>query len=78
MNQLCMSPILKLSNTANGEAKDSQLTEEWLEVGYTEKRIDPTDGYIQGKTYPYPTGEKPIGANCLSDCDAETFLPTRK
>ena len=41
-----------------------------VEVEYTEKRVDPTDGYIQGTTYPYPTGEKPIGANCLSDCDA--------
>ena len=52
--------------------------EEWIEVGYTEKRVDPTDGYIQGMTYPYPTGENPIGANCLSDCDAETLLADKK
>ena len=50
----------------------------WLEVGYTEKRVDPTDGYIQGMTYPYPTGENPIGANCLSDCDSETLFADKK
>ena len=52
--------------------------EEWVELGYTEKRVDPTDGYIQGMTYPYPTGKNPIGANCLSDCDAEIFLADKK
>ena len=52
--------------------------QEWVETGYTEKRKNPTDGYITGKTYPYPTGELPSGANCLSDCDAETLLVDKK
>ena len=51
---------------------------EWVEAGYTEKRLKPTDGYVTGKTYPYPTGESPAGANCLSDCDAETLLVDKK
>ena len=29
-------------------------------------------------TYPYPTGENPIGANCLSDCDSETLFADKK
>ena len=41
---------------------------EWLEAAYTERRADPPKGFIQGRTYKYPTGETPIGANCLSDC----------
>ena len=51
---------------------------EWVEAGDTEKRVKPTDGYITGRTYPYPTGESPAGANCLSDCDAETLLVDKK
>jgi len=47
-------------------------------VGYTEKRVDPTDGYKKGKTYPYPTVESPTGANCLFDCDDEIRLAGKK
>lgn len=47
-------------------------------MGYTEKRVDPTDSYTREETYPYPTGENPIGANCLSDCDSKTLLAYKK
>ena len=52
--------------------------QEWLDAGYTENRVKPTDGYLTGVTYPYPTGELPTGANCLSDCNAETLLAGKK
>jgi formylglycine-generating enzyme len=42
--------------------------EEWGQAAYTERRSKPTDGFLLGKTYKYPTGDSPIGANCLGDC----------
>jgi formylglycine-generating enzyme len=41
---------------------------EWGEAAYTERRAQPTDGFITGRTYRYPTGDSPQGANCLGDC----------
>ncbi|NJS36943.1 MAG: formylglycine-generating enzyme family protein [Brachymonas sp.] len=41
---------------------------EWGEAAYTERRTSPTDGLITGRTYAYPTGDSPQGANCLGDC----------
>ena len=41
---------------------------EWGEAAYTERRTEPTDGFVRGKTYAFPTGESPAGANCLGDC----------
>ena len=41
---------------------------EWIEAAYTERRDKPTDGFIGGQTYLYPTGDSPKGANCLEDC----------
>jgi formylglycine-generating enzyme len=41
---------------------------EWGEAAYTERRPDPPTGFINGKTYLYPTGDSPTGANCLQDC----------
>lgn len=41
---------------------------EWGEAAYTERRVNPPSGFVTGKTYPYPTGEQPGGANCLGDC----------
>lgn len=41
---------------------------EWMEAAYTERRAHPPAGFVKGKTYPYPTGESPQGANCLGDC----------
>ena len=51
---------------------------EWIEAAYTENRTTPADGFIKGKTYPYPTGQAPTGANCLLDCGAETLLTNKK
>jgi formylglycine-generating enzyme len=47
---------------------------EWGEAAYTERRAQPTDGFVSGKTYPYPTGENAAGANCLGDCGAKPAL----
>jgi formylglycine-generating enzyme len=41
---------------------------EWGEAAYTERRAQPTDGFVTGRIYPFPTGESPQGANCLTDC----------
>ncbi len=41
---------------------------EWGEAAYTERRSQPADGFITGRTYRYPTGDSPAGANCLGDC----------
>ncbi|MEE4236912.1 MAG: formylglycine-generating enzyme family protein [Anderseniella sp.] len=41
---------------------------EWMEAAYTERRADPPAGFETGKTYDYPTGETPQGANCLDGC----------
>ncbi len=41
---------------------------EWGEAAYTERRAQPTDGFVSGKTYAFPTGDSPAGANCLGDC----------
>lgn len=52
--------------------------EEWIEYGYTERRLKPTDGFRTGVTYPYPTGDTPDGANCLTMCDSEVLLKDKK
>ncbi len=52
--------------------------QEWIDAAYTEQRNEPTDGFIKGKTYPFPLGEAPDGANCLSDCGAEELLSDKK
>ena len=44
------------------------LEAEWIEAAYTERRAAPPAPFVSGKTYPYPTGESPMGANCLDDC----------
>lgn len=41
---------------------------EWRRVAYTESRPTPTDGFKTNTTYPYPTGDSAIGANCLNEC----------
>jgi formylglycine-generating enzyme required for sulfatase activity len=41
---------------------------EWGEAANTERRASPPPGFSTGRTYPYPTGERPLGANCLGDC----------
>jgi formylglycine-generating enzyme len=41
---------------------------EWGEAAYTERRASPPAGFVTGKSYAYPTGDQPRGANCLGDC----------
>ncbi|MCP5264877.1 MAG: formylglycine-generating enzyme family protein [Burkholderiaceae bacterium] len=41
---------------------------EWRVAAYTEQRPDPSAGFVTGRTYEYPTGVTPEGANCLGDC----------
>lgn len=41
---------------------------EWMEAAYTERRATPPAPFEAGRTYPYPTGAMPAGANCLADC----------
>ena len=48
---------------------------EWGEAAYTERRAQPTDGFMAGRTYRYPTGDSPQGANCLGDCGAVKAVP---
>ena len=36
---------------------------QWSRAAYTEQRSDPPLPFVQGKTYPYPTGDSPQGAN---------------
>ncbi|MCA1549448.1 formylglycine-generating enzyme family protein [Bradyrhizobium sp. BRP19] len=42
--------------------------EEWERAAYTEARANPTDDFVNGRTYPYPVGDKPDGMN-TSDRD---------
>lgn len=36
---------------------------EWRRAAYTETRSQPTDGFVTGRTYPYPVGARPDGMN---------------
>lgn len=36
---------------------------EWIGAAYTERRADPPAPFAKGKTYRYPTGDAPAGAN---------------
>lgn len=48
---------------------------EWSEAAYTERREKPTDGFVTARTYRYPTGDSPEGANCLGDCGPVKTVP---
>lgn len=41
---------------------------QWVRAAYTETRAAPPAPFQRGKTYPYPTGDSPQGAQCLGDC----------
>ena len=41
---------------------------EWREAAYIERRLNSPSDFIQDQGYPYPTGNSPVGANCLADC----------
>ena len=47
---------------------------EWENAAYTETRPNPPKPFIHGKTYPFPTGMEPSGANCLEDCGETTAM----
>lgn len=36
---------------------------QWVLAAYTEQRINPPKPFVRGRTYPYPTGDSPDGAN---------------
>ncbi len=44
---------------------------EWVLAAYTEQRPQPAAGFERGRTYPYPTGDTPQGAQCLDDCGSD-------
>ena len=39
-----------------------------MAAAYREQRRSPSPGFAVGRTYPYPTGETPKGAQCLHEC----------
>ncbi|MBY0408999.1 MAG: formylglycine-generating enzyme family protein [Burkholderiaceae bacterium] len=41
---------------------------QWVRAAYTEQRDNPPTPLQTGRTYPYPTGAEPTGAQCLNDC----------
>jgi formylglycine-generating enzyme len=41
---------------------------EWGEAAYVERREKTPAGFVTGQRYRYPTGDSPLGANCLGDC----------
>ena len=41
---------------------------EWVSAAYTEQRSAPSAPFEKGRRYPYPTGDRPDGAQCLGDC----------
>jgi formylglycine-generating enzyme required for sulfatase activity len=49
---------------------------EWREAAYTERRETPPVGFVHGRTYPYPTGPTPRGANCLEECGPARAVAT--
>jgi formylglycine-generating enzyme required for sulfatase activity len=44
---------------------------EWVSAAYTEQRAAPPAGFERGRSYPFPTGASPAGAQCLADCGRE-------
>jgi formylglycine-generating enzyme len=41
---------------------------QWLSAAYTEQRAAPPAPFVNGRTYRYPGGDTPTGAQCLDDC----------
>lgn len=42
---------------------------QWQRAAYTEQRLNPPVPFEKGKTYPYPTGDQPDGANVEGAAD---------
>lgn len=45
--------------------------DEWVRAAYTESRPGPPPPFERGRTYRYPTGDTPAGAQCLDDCGGD-------
>jgi sulfatase modifying factor 1 len=43
--------------------------DEWVGAAYTERRATPPAPFVTGRTYPYPTGDAPAGANLAGAAD---------
>lgn len=41
---------------------------EWVSAAYTEQRAAPPAPFVRGRTYAFPGGDSPAGAQCLDDC----------
>lgn len=41
---------------------------QWVSAAYTEQRTQPTQNLERGKSYPFPTGNSAVGAQCLGEC----------
>ena len=41
---------------------------QWVSAAYTEQLSAPPAPWQRGRSYPFPTGESPQGAQCLDDC----------
>ena len=41
---------------------------EWTAAAYLEQRAAPPAPFERGRRYPYPSGDRPDGAQCLGDC----------
>lgn len=51
---------------------------EWLLAAYTEQRAAPPAPFSRGTRYPYPTGDRPDGAQCLNDCGPAAAARARR
>ncbi len=65
-------------NFCKWRGKRLPTRQEWIRYGYTEMRDDPAPPFVSGRTYPYPTGDSPTGANCLNACGAANGNPAGK
>ncbi|MCZ4312176.1 SUMF1/EgtB/PvdO family nonheme iron enzyme [Comamonadaceae bacterium G21597-S1] len=43
---------------------------QWVSAAHTEQRANPPPTFERARTYPFPTGASPAGAQCLDDCGA--------
>jgi len=45
---------------------------QWTAAAYREQRPSPPAPFLTGRTYPFPTGDSPAGAQCLDDCGSQS------
>ena len=45
---------------------------QWTAAAYREQRISPPAPFLRGRTYPFPSGDSPAGAQCLEDCGPQS------